>query len=350
MSKQKKTKVIYDYRKFPFDKLSIVTEGEGLIRNKEFKSVSMSTRVDGGDYGISFEHAFKAGPIIYLVFKDDPNKPTLRLRFTLNPRWEDKGPDGRSLRKESENGKNVREFWVKYRERLIELLKALPKDTLIELIGAKRAANIEESLNDVVSFPDVEGKEGVPDEEKSMQFKCMVWTGNYKTMKKPPPREELLMIPGTDIVIYTNIRKVFGDGSLDDGKRIVEYEKLKRFFYCKDVNPNATKRYFALTAEPVLNAPSLSYCKTGEGSVKIPLGSLNITNQKMFGGDGSLSDAELEKMKKRRMEEMDELGFSPNDYESVTKKPKLEEGQAEKNSDVGSDHEQHYYDDDDMSG
>lgn len=350
MSKQTKKKVIYDYQKFPFDKLSIVTEGDGLIRNKDFKSVSMSTRVDGGDYGISFEHAFKSGPIIYLVFKEDPKKPTLRVRFTINPRWEDKGPDGRSLRKESENGRLVREFWVKYRERLIELLKALPKDTLIELIGAKRAANIEESLNDIVAFPDVEGKEGVPDEEKSMQFKCMVWTGNYNTMKKKQPREELLMIPDTDIVIFTNVRKVFNDGSADDGKRIAEYEKLKRFLYCKDVHPNATKRYFALTAVPVLNAPSLSYCKTGEGSVKIPLGSLDITNQKLFGGDGSLSDAELEKMKKRRMQEMEELGFSPNDYESAAKKPKLEEV-PEKTTDAGSDQEGcHYYDDDDMSG
>jgi hypothetical protein len=72
-----------------------------------------------------------------------------------------------------------------------------------------------------------------------------------------------------------------------------------------------------LTATPIFQSPSVTYGKDGNGDIKLILSRFNITNQKMYGSDGSLTTSELEEVKKRRLAEMEELGFSPNDYEQL---------------------------------
>lgn len=332
MSKQTKSKrkALYHYESFPFDKMSIVTEGVGFFKNKEYGRTGISTLVNGNDYKIEFDRDFKSGPVIYLIYKDAPTKPTLSTRCSIHPRWDEKGMDGKSKRIESEVGKKVKAFWVQFRARLIELLSEMPNDKLARLIGKARADNIAGTLADIVTFPNMEDTDDVPDEEKSEQFKCKIWTADYNklllnTERPPPPREELLMIPGTDIVIYTNCKKMFGDGSSDDGKKMMKYEKLKPFVYCKTQHENACNRYFGLALEPIINAPCLSYGKDGMGSVKLPLGDIIFTNRKAYGSDGNLSASEMEKIKKRRLEQMEELGFGLNDYESTMKKPKQDD-------------------------
>ena len=330
MSNQTKSKkrVTYYYENFPFEKMSIITEGDGFFRNTAYKRVRMSTRINGGEYAITFDQDFKAGPIIYLVYEDAPEKPSTSIRFVLHPLWDSKDSNGQVTRKESENGKKVKAFWIKYRARVVELLSALPKDKLIELIGAKRAADIDGTLEPIFSFPDVEGMDGVPDENKPEQFKCKLFTGDYKKMKKPLPREELLMIPGTDIVIFTNLRTCYGDGSPDEGKRILEYNKAKSLMYCKEPHDNATTRYFALMGEPVINSPSISYGKTDDGAIHLPLNSLTVTNKKVYGGDGGLTEKEKENLKKRRLDQMEALGFAADDYTQSEKKPKLDDSSS----------------------
>jgi hypothetical protein len=326
---ENKKKVPYHYQSFPFDKLSIVTEGKGFFRNMEYKRVRMNTRVDGHDYTINFDRNLKTGPIIYLVYKDAPLRPGFPVRFTLHPAWETKDADGNVSKKESAYGNEIKAFWVKFRARITELLAALPKENLISIIGLKRANDIEGSLDSIVSHPDMEGLDGVPDENKSEQFKAKLFVTEYSKLDKPPPKDELLMIPGTDLVIFTNILKTFGDNSADDGQRIMDYAKLKPRVYCKDSHENATHRYFSLTATPIFQSPSVTYGKDGNGDIKLILSRFNITNQKMYGSDGSLTTSELEEVKKRRLAEMEELGFSPNDYESATKKPKMDNSMSE---------------------
>jgi hypothetical protein len=344
MSKQTKSKrkTLYHYESFPFEKMSIVTEGKGFFKNKDYNRTGISTLVDGNDYKIEFDRDFKSGPVIYLIYKESPTKPSLATRCSIHPRWEEKGEDGKSKRIESEVGKKVKAFWVRFRARLIELLSQIPNDKLARLIGKFRADNIEGTLSDIVTFPTMEDTDDVPDEEKSEQFKCKIWTADYNklllnTERPPPPREELLMIPGTDIVIYTNCKKMFGDGSSDDGKKIMKYEKLKPFVYCKTQHENACNRYFGLALEPIINAPCLSYGKEAMGSVKLPLGDIIFTNKKIYGSDGNLSASEMEKIKKRRLEQMEELGFGVNDYESAMKKPKQDEEEGKGSEEVKSD-------------
>lgn len=327
MSKQTKSKkrTLYHYEKFPFDKMSIATEGDGFYRNTEFKRVRMNTRIDGNDYAITFDQDFKAGPILYVIYD---GKPSLSVRFTLNPQWETKDANGNISRKESPTGNKVKAFWVKYRIRIIELLNALPEKKLVELIGAKRAANFEDTLEEIFSFPDVEGLTDVPDKDKSEQFKCKLFTGDYKKMKNPSPRDELLIIPGTDVVIYTTLRKCYGDGSPDEGKKIMQYEKARDLIYCKTPHENAVNRYFALMAEPIINAPSVTYGKDGNGFIQLPLNTFNVSNKKIYGGDGSLTNAEKENIRKRRLTQLEELGFSADDYAQNVKKPKIEDNSS----------------------
>ncbi len=323
-STEKKNTFACDQFPFPRLRLGNVESKFGFTLSTQFGTTHLNTFLADADgkleaYCVRFP-TLTGGPISYYIATDGGGKPALYLRQDVHAQWSAPGPDGQVSRKRLARGIQVEEFWQRFQARCTELLRELKQQELMQLMGHKQAKDLENCLGEPVTFPTYDAKHrfaNMPNEERSPQFKTVPWMQEMSKMKEETRRKmegsrakDNLMIPGTDIVVYTRFYDLT-PSSPCPGKRISDWAHMKRFCYNKDHNENASDQYCQVMAHQTIQAPSLVFNpgKHTTGEIQSKPEEVYFTGFNQRVRDGTLSEDKVAEEKRKRQEDADDLGF-----------------------------------------
>lgn len=347
-------KPTFTHKTFPLARMRLGRLGKGFFSNPTYKTTHLCTYVvpPDGDETVLLDYnldcpASKGGSIVYFLAEDSP-KPTLYASQEIHPLWSQPDANGRASHRTTTNSQEVEDFWRRWHARAIELLKerAATKDGaafIVRLMGAKYAAMLDSCLALPFSQPNYGDKHrlaGQPNPDASIQIKTKVWTQEVSKMSDETRAKheqdvrdgkKILMIPGTDIVIYTPFYESIR-GVRESREPITDYRLLKRYVYCKTPNENAMRNRGDMFSKFLLGAPSLVFnpAKNYEGTVSHQLAKCNITGFNTQTRNGAMSEQEYSAQQAESEDAMRECGF-------VQETPVLTQGNNTNDNDNAED-------------
>ena len=264
---------------FPFDNLRISSKADSI--KSDFGDVHQPTKLLVDDqlvnYRIEWPPMVSDSATYYIPKGNNSQDPRLYLHPRLHPQWE----NGHAT---SPSGLKIEAFEKKFLEavnRECEKLNETDRGWIMGSDFKKNKASERSFIEPMANFPtyqDSHPKAGDSNEDKSKTLHMSIWTAdvekralNDKNKKKLPTKpsadgspakatagQNELIIPGTNIIIYTAIY----DTTLKSrarGEKITKYEECKRFIYSSSGEENASPTNAELLVKLVTLAPSVCW-------------------------------------------------------------------------------------------
>lgn len=319
--------------KFPMERMRLGNAAKGFFENKTYKTTHLLTFVipaDGDettllDYELE-EPPMKGNSILYYL-AEDSEKPTLYMSQDIHPTFSQPDANGKVSRATTAKSRFVEDFWRRWHARCIELLKERAatkegRNFLIRVMGMAVLENLLTCLGLPFAkrkYGDKHRLRGQFNEDASVRLKYTIWSQEVSKMK-PETREKhdqavkdgkkMLMIPGTDIVIYTGIYEMI-KGVRESKDPLVDYEKLRRYISCLKPHPNASRDSGDLFSKLVIGAPCLVFnpSKDYKGTVSIEAKQIGILGFNVRVFNGAMNDAQYQAQQQEGEDAMAEAGF-----------------------------------------
>ncbi len=334
MGDENSNKPTFTHETFPIDRMRLGSLAKGFFTNPTYKTTHLCTFVVAadGDEGTLLDYILdappaKGGSLIYYLADDSPNKPTLYVSQELHPTFSKLDEQGCVSRATTAKSRAVEQFWRRWHARVLELLKerAATKEGLNFLIKVM-GTEVLENLDTCLALPftkqkygDKHQRAGQINEDASVQLKYKIWSQEVGRMREETRQKhdqdvadgkKILMVPGTDIVIYTAFYEMI-KGVRESKEPITDYAQLKRYVYCKTPNANASRQRGDMFSKVSISAPSLVFnpAKNHKGTVSCQLVKQGIMGFNVYTRNGAMNDAQYAQQQQEAADAMDEAGF-----------------------------------------
>lgn len=360
MSKQR---VTYTPKNFPFDLLRVGGAGKKNAKRSEFGTAHQETFIETSpgnlqEYIIQFEELLSNAMSYWLNPNGKAMKdPSVYLHLTVHPKWSTLNEAGEISHTTSPTGVEIEEFWAKFTVAFNRECHKIPEDDRVWLMGDGPMAETPDEkttfLAPVLNHPKFgEGhpKVGRRDLDKPKTMSMALWVQNitkrgevdkkkkYSNLKSSSSvnatevKNDDLMIPDTDIVIFTGIydlttankRKI---GVAKAGDQIKDYEQIKKFIYNANGHPNASPNNSDMIVKTSVLGPSVNWDINGKpGELKMKAKEIKVTSHKEKKFNRAIPVSEITAMEAETKRKRAEFGLSDeSDDEDGTQKQDQEE-------------------------
>lgn len=344
---------------FPFDDLRLVEK----CRTSDYTTVLQNTVIEKDGRQCEYEISFPAMQSSSITYYVDPGKasnkdawkdPKFYVYFTLHPHWSDPDEKGEVTKEESATGKNIEEFFRKFKIALISAAKRLKEDILPGIMGPERCLDLDKAFADPIpheKFPKGHPKQRQPDLSKSRQLQAALWTQDLtkkkedNNSKKRKQSNDQLLVPETTHIIYTSIFdavpvKVNKKGQKSKHakevikkEKITKYADMKKFVYASnaDAAVNSSSNRSTLISETRMKSPTINWdpVKGTPGEVKWKLAEMKIIYCNSKTTSRELDENAITHLKESRQKAMAEFRLPQEDESSSSSSEENDSGEED---------------------